>query len=135
MLLYWEPAASHTCRAKDSVPHLEPRNVFTGSHHRSGQLGTEDAFFPRLSDSEHEFRHRQHGLGNESKIAHVAIPGRHGGCVYSNQDFVVFGSRLVHLLEPEEVWGAIPGMQSRFHISRFRVAVCTACYTEFVSAA
>src|SRR5665213_3625577 len=111
MLLYWEPAASHTCRAKDSVPHLEPRNVFTGSHHRSGQLG------------------------NESKIAHVAIPGRHGGCVYSNQDFVVFGSRLVHLLEPEEVWGAIPGMQSSFHISRFRVAVCTACYTEFVSAA
>ncbi len=110
------PTARHAGRGNNPVPRLEPLDVFARSLHLSGQLGPEDACFPRPSNTKHEFRDREHGLGHEREIADVAVPTRHGGRVYRDQDFVVLGNRLVDLLELEKIGRSVLGVQNRFHM-------------------
>src|SRR6266852_1921434 len=57
----------------------------------------------------------EHGFGHESEIADVAVPTRHRGRVYFDQEFVVLGSGFVHLLELENIWRSVLGVQNRFH--------------------
>src|SRR2546427_234228 len=109
------PAARHSGGGNDSITRLEPRNVFTRSLHLPGQLGPEDTCFPRLSNTKHEFRDRQHRFGHEGEIADVAVTCRHRGRVYRDQDFVVLGSGFVHLLELEKIGRSVLGVQNRFH--------------------
>jgi len=69
------PAARHAGRSDDSIARLKSRNVFTRSLYLPGQLGPKDAFFPRLSDTKHEFRDRAHGFRDEGEIADVTVTG------------------------------------------------------------
>src|SRR3954462_15299844 len=108
-------AARHSGRAEDLVSWLEPRNVFADSHDLSSQLCSEDAFFPRLPNAEHEFGNRQHGFGNEREIAHVAIPGRHRGRMYLYENFFVPWCWPGHLFNSEKVRGPVSGVQNGFH--------------------
>src|SRR4029077_5516601 len=109
------PATRHARRGNNPVPHLKLLNVFTRSLHLPSQLGSEDAFFPRLSNTKHELRDRAHGCGNESEIADVAVPSRHRGRVYFDQDFVVLWSWFVHLLELEKIGRSVLGVQDCLH--------------------
>ena len=93
----------HAGRGNNTIARFEFRNVFSRALDLSSQLGSEDARLPGPSDTKREFGEGEHGSGHEREIAHVAVPGRHRGRVYGDQDLVVCGSGLVYLLELEKV--------------------------------
>jgi hypothetical protein len=79
-------------------------------------------------NTKHEFRDREHGFSNESEIADVAVPTRHRGRVYCDQDFVVLWSGFVDLLELEKIRRSVLGVQNRFH--KCSLWVCYRMFTR-----
>jgi hypothetical protein len=112
-------AARRTRRGHDSITGLELRHVFPRPLHLASQLGPENSCLPRFSDSEHEFRDRQHGFGHEREIANVAIPGRYGGRM-DDED------RLVRIEYAESLSKAPP---SGVHVMERQKSILRRCTT------
>src|SRR5439155_17553955 len=68
------PAARHAGRGNNSITNFESRNVLTRSLHLPGQLGPEDACFPRLSNTEHQFAMGRIDLVTNVKLRTLQSP-------------------------------------------------------------